>query len=58
MTFPPMHYASTYSQTVSESSVEERSAFIVKTYLHLVGAIFTFIGLEALLISSGLAALS
>ncbi len=55
MTFPPMHYASTYSQTVSESSVEERSAFIVKTYLHLVGAIFTFIGLEALLISSGLA---
>src|SRR5262245_61856762 len=41
--------------TVAAASVDERAAFIVRTYLHLVGAVFAFVILEAALITSGLA---
>jgi FtsH-binding integral membrane protein len=39
---------------VAQSSASERSAFIMRTYLHLAGAIFAFVGLEAVLFASGL----
>ncbi|MGE0788004.1 MAG: Bax inhibitor-1 family protein [Sandaracinaceae bacterium] len=32
--------------TAAEASVEARASFIMKTYAHLVGAIFAFVGLE------------
>lgn len=38
------------------ASVDARAAFIVKTYLHLVGAVFAFIALETTLVVSGVAA--
>jgi hypothetical protein len=41
--------------TAANASVDVRAAFIVKTYLHLVGAIFAFVGLEAALFLSGIA---
>jgi FtsH-binding integral membrane protein len=50
-----MNYQTT-PNAVAQSSVEERSAFIMRTYLHLAGAIFAFVGLEAVLFASGLAA--
>ncbi len=50
-----MQFANTYGQTVAQASVDERASFLTKTYLHLVGAIFVFVGMEALLIVSGLA---
>ncbi|GMV93118.1 MAG: hypothetical protein AMXMBFR82_28960 [Candidatus Hydrogenedentota bacterium] len=34
-----------------QASVDERSSFIVKTYLHLLGAIVAFIAIEAVLLS-------
>lgn len=36
-------------------AVEDRSAFIVKTYMHLLGAIAAFVGIEAWLFSTDLA---
>ena len=35
------------------ASVDERASFIVKTYLHLVAAIFVFVALEAVIFLSG-----
>lgn len=40
---------------VAHASVDERSAFIVKTYLHLAGAITAFMVLEVALFASGIA---
>ncbi len=39
---------------VAQSSVEERAAFITRTYLHLLGAILAFVGIEFVLFASGL----
>lgn len=54
-----MQYQANYyaqaSYTAAEASVDERAAFITKTYLHLVGAIFAFVVLEAGLFVSGVA---
>lgn len=49
-----------YGQSVNgfvaaQASVEDRAGFIVRTYLHLVGAIFAFVFLEAALFMSGIA---
>ncbi|MEM6958234.1 MAG: Bax inhibitor-1 family protein [Myxococcota bacterium] len=44
-----------YAPTVADASVEDRSTFIVKTYAHLVGAIFAFVGLIALWFVTGVA---
>ena len=44
-----------YQQTVADASVDERSAFIMRTYLHLVGAIFAFVGILAVLVVTGVA---
>ncbi len=41
--------------SVAHASVEDRASFLTKTYLHLVGALFAFLFLEAVLISTGLA---
>jgi FtsH-binding integral membrane protein len=41
--------------SAAQASVEDRAGFIVRTYLHLVGAIFAFVFLEAGLFLSGLA---
>lgn len=50
-----MEFASTYGQSVAQASVDERGAFLTRTYLHLFGAILAFVGIEAALIASGLA---
>lgn len=43
-------YATTAGPTTAaQASVDERASFIVKTYLHLVGAIFAFVAGEAVL---------
>lgn len=42
--------------TAAEAGVEARAAFITKTYVHLAGAIFAFVALEAALFVSGIAA--
>ena len=39
----------------ASSSVDERGAFLVRTYLHLVVAVFAFVFLEAALFASGIA---
>jgi len=44
------------SDAVWAKSVEVRSVFIARTYLHLLGAIFAFVGIEVALFSSGAAA--
>ena len=44
-----------YQQTVADASVDERSSFLVRTYLHLVGAIFAFVAIEAVLVVTGIA---
>lgn len=41
--------------TAAQASVDDRAGFIVRTYLHLVGAIFAFVFLEAGLFLSGIA---
>ena len=43
------------SRPVAELGTEERSAFLVRTYVHLYGAIVAFTLLEAFLFASGLA---
>ncbi len=40
---------------VGQLSTSSRAAFIIKTYLHLLGAILAFVGIEMFLFSSGLA---
>jgi len=44
-----------YGETAAAAPVNERVAFIRRTYLHLAGAVLAFVGLSAALISSGLA---
>jgi FtsH-binding integral membrane protein len=53
----PVSYAvdSYYGDTVATRPASERAAFIKRTYLHLGGAILAFVGIEAALISSGMA---
>lgn len=41
--------------TAAQASVDERSAFLVRTYTHLVGAVFAFVALEAVLFVTGIA---
>lgn len=41
--------------SAAAASVDDRAGFIVRTYLHLVGAVFAFVLLEAALFTSGLA---
>ncbi len=48
-------YAQAGFYTAAQASVDERAAFITKTYLHLVGAIFAFVVLEAGLFLTGMA---
>ncbi|MBC7172921.1 MAG: US12 family protein [Polyangiaceae bacterium] len=50
-----MQYDMTPS-AVAQTSVEERAAFITRTYLHLLGAILAFVGLEFVIFASGLVA--
>ncbi len=52
-----MSYANQgYAQPVGNLGVDERASFIVRTYLHLFGAILAFIGIEVALFASGIAA--
>lgn len=46
-------YAGGFS--AAEASVEDRAGFILRTYLHLVGAIFAFVFLETALFATGIA---
>lgn len=46
-------YAGGFS--AAEASVEDRGGFILRTYLHLVGAIFAFVFLEVGLFATGIA---
>lgn len=39
----------------AQASVEDRAGFLVRTYLHLVGAIFAFVFLEAAFFATGIA---
>lgn len=45
-----------YSSFVAQSSVEDRAGFLVRTYLHLFGAVIAFVVFEAFWFLSGLAA--
>lgn len=38
----------------ADASVDERAAFIMKTYAHLVGAVFAFVGIEVGIFLTGL----
>jgi len=51
--FQQGHGGGHYQQTVADASVDERSSFLVRTYLHLVGAIFAFVAIEAVLFMIG-----
>lgn len=42
------------ANTAAAASVDERAAFITRTYVHLVGAIFAFVALEAVIFAIGL----
>ena len=42
----------TYGNVAANASVDERADFIRKTYLHLAGAVFAFMGLEAVLLKT------
>lgn len=44
-----------YSYAPSQTAVADRSTFIVKTYLHLLGAIMAFVAIEVGIFASGLA---
>ncbi len=41
--------------TAAEAGVDERAAFIMRTYMHLAGAIFAFVALETALFFTGIA---
>jgi FtsH-binding integral membrane protein len=45
----------TWGLTAAQADVDERAGFIRKTYLHLLGAVVAFIGIEAALLSTPLA---
>lgn len=47
-------YENTINYSVADSSPEIRAAFVRKTYIHLALAILAFIGLETLLLVSGI----
>ena len=47
-------YATVHDRPVSELAVAARADFIVKTYLHLLGALTLFVGLEVLIFMSPL----
>lgn len=51
----PYDDAATLERPVEQLGVDARSAFIQKTYLHLLGAIALFTGIEIALFTSGLA---
>lgn len=42
------------ANTAAMAGVDERAAFIMKTYVHLVGAIFAFVALETVIFAVGL----
>jgi uncharacterized protein len=44
-------------QKESQITISERSAFMLRTYAHLLGAVFSFIALEVLIFKSGYAAI-
>lgn len=44
-----------YQHAVARASVEDRAGFITRTYLHLMGSIFAFIGIIAVLFMTGAA---
>ena len=48
-------YAPPRAMPVAELEASRRGAFLTRTYLHLLGAIFAFVGLEVLLFTSGVA---
>ena len=43
-----------YGDTAAQAPPNARAAFIRRTYLHLAGAVLAFVGLEAVLIGSGI----
>jgi FtsH-binding integral membrane protein len=43
-----------YGETAAAAPASARAAFIKRTYLHLTGAVLAFVGLEAVLIGSGI----
>ena len=51
-----MSYAvdSYYGETVANAPARARAAFIRRTYLHLLGAVLAFVGIEAALLQTGL----
>jgi FtsH-binding integral membrane protein len=44
--------SATYGSVAANAAVDERADFIRKTYLHLAGAVFAFMGLEAVLLKT------
>lgn len=44
-----------FSYAPSQTATADRSTFIVKTYLHLLGAIMAFVAIEVFIFASGLA---
>jgi FtsH-binding integral membrane protein len=46
---------SAYTRSVADAAVEDRSAFLVRTYVHLVGAVFAFVFIEMALFATGVA---
>jgi len=53
---PYRNVATERTTVASEAEVEERLAFIRRTYLHLAAAIMAFVGIEYLLFETGVAA--
>jgi FtsH-binding integral membrane protein len=51
-----MEYTSRANQAVSKATTDVRAAFIVRTYLHLLGAICAFTALEVVFFKTGIAA--
>jgi FtsH-binding integral membrane protein len=54
MNYEPEYVGRRYA-TAAEANLDERAAFLVRTYLHLVGAVFAFVLLEAAFFASGVA---
>lgn len=52
---PYRNVATEQTEVASEAEVEERLAFIRRTYLHLAGAILAFVGCEFAIFQSGMA---
>lgn len=49
------HQPQATGYSAAEASVDARASFIMKTYLHLVGAIFAFVAIETALFMAGIA---